>query len=133
MPENEGHEPEIRVEQKLRQYNQEWVDALVQGDTGTLDRLMDDGCVFSYVLDGDDKAQFIAEIQSGELKVDTLKRDHVEVRVFGSTGVVIAHDEADWNYKGRHIQAHYRIIQVYSERDGRWQMVAIQVSPIALH
>jgi hypothetical protein len=45
---------------------------------------------------------------------------------------VIAHDEADWNYKGSHIQAHYRSIHVYAERNGRWQIVAIQVSPISL-
>jgi ketosteroid isomerase-like protein len=131
---DDHHEPDskIQVEQKLRQYNREWVEALIQGDRETLNRLMDEGCIFSYVLDGDDKAQFIADIEAGDLKVTALKRDNVEVRVFGSTGVVIAHDEADWNYKGSHIQAHYRIIHVYAERDGRWQIVAIQASPISL-
>src|ERR1044072_7159514 len=135
MTENaEGKKPttKIQVEQKLRQYNREWVEALIQGDTATLNRLMDEGCIFSYVLDGDDREQFIADIQSGELKVNTLNRDNIEVRGFGSTGIVIAHDEADWQYKGSHIQAHYRTIHVYAEREGRWQIVAIQVSPISI-
>ena len=48
---------EIQVEQKLRRFNQEWVDALIKGDTSTLNRLMDEGCMFTYALDGDDKAQ----------------------------------------------------------------------------
>jgi hypothetical protein len=130
----ESAEPqrEIEVEQKLRRFNQEWVDALVKRDTVTLNRLMDEGCMFSYILDGDDKAQFIAEIESGDLKVISLRRDNVEVRIFGATGIMIAHDEADWIYKGSHIQGHYRTIHVYAERKGAWQIVAIQTSPMSL-
>jgi ketosteroid isomerase-like protein len=120
----------IEAERQLRRINDEWVAALVAGDTATLNRLMDEGCVFSYALDGDDRDQFIADVAAGELRVDSLKRDHVEVWVYGSTGVMIAFDTADWRYKGQHIQSHYRTIHVYAERGGQWQIVAIQASPI---
>jgi ketosteroid isomerase-like protein len=123
--------PTIHDEQRLRRINEEWVDALVRGDTATLNRVMDEGCLFSYVLDGDDRQQFIADIESGELKVESLKRDHVEARIYGSTGVLVAFDTAVWTYKGQHIQDHYRSIHVYAERDGEWQIVAIQTSPIS--
>ena len=122
----------LHGEQQLRRMNDEWVDAVVRGDTAALNRLMDEGCVFSYVLDGDDRAQFIADIESGNLRVASLKRDHVEVSIYGSTGVLLAFDTADWHYKGQHIQGHYRSIHVYAERDGEWQIVAIQASPIPL-
>lgn len=122
----------IRAEQQLRQMNEAWVAALIQGDTATLNHLMDEGCIFSYALDGDDKAQFLADIESGALWVDSLKRDHVEVSIYGATGVLIAFDTASWMYKGQHIQSHYRTIHVYAERDGQWQIVAIQASPISL-
>lgn len=121
----------IEVEQRLRHFNREWVEALVQGDTATLNRLMDDRCMFTYALEGDDKAQFLDDIEAGVLKVDSLKRDNVEVQIFGSTGVLIAHDEADWHYKHNHIRGHYRTIHVYAERAGVWQIVAIQASPIS--
>jgi ketosteroid isomerase-like protein len=124
--------PPIQDEQQLRRINDEWVAALVRGDTATLNQLMDEGCIFSYALDGDDKAQFIADIESGELRVTSLNRDHVEVSIYGSTGVLIAFDTADWMYKGQHIRNHYRTIHVYAERDGQWQIVAIQASPISL-
>ncbi|MEN3334690.1 MAG: hypothetical protein V7641_4055 [Blastocatellia bacterium] len=122
----------IEGEQELRRINDEWVAALVRGDTTTLNHLMDEGCIFSYALDGDDKAQFIADIEAGELQVASLKREHVEVSIYGSTGVLIAFDTADWRYKGQHIQSHYRTIHVYAELDGQWQIVAIQASPISL-
>jgi ketosteroid isomerase-like protein len=122
----------IEAERELRRMNDEWVAALVAGDTEALNRLMDEGCMFSYALDGDDRDQFIADIRAGELRVDVLKRDRVEVSIFGSTGVLIAFDTADWRYKGQHIQSHYRSLHVYACRDGQWQIVAIQASPISL-
>ena len=130
--ENQCSPSAIQAEKQLRRMNDEWVEALVRSDTATLNRLMDEGCIFSYALDGDDRAQFIADIESGDLRVATLKRDHVEVSIYGSTGVLIAFDTADWRYKGKHIQSHYRSIHVYAERAGQWQIVAIQASPISL-
>lgn len=132
--EAEIHNPSlpIEAEQQLRRINDEWVAALVRGDTATLDRLMDAGCIFSYALDGDDKAQFLADIRAGELQVMAMTRDHVEVSVYGSTAVLVGFDTADWRYKGQPIQEHYRTMHVYAERDGQWQIVAIMASPIAV-
>jgi len=122
----------IEAEQELRRINERWVAAVIGGDTATLDQLMADDCIFTYVLEGDDKTQFIRDIEAGDLKVDDLKRDNVEVRIYGSTGVLIALDTADWKYKGHYIKGHYRSMHVYSERDGIWQIVAIQSSPISM-
>ncbi|MFN7947565.1 MAG: nuclear transport factor 2 family protein [Blastocatellia bacterium] len=126
-----GGQP-VPAAQLLRKLNAEWVAALVNRDTDTLDRLMDEACVFTDALSGDDKAQFISDVKSGDLEVASLKRENVEIRVYGATGVMTALDTADWHYKGRHLQGHYRTIHVYAERDGVWQIVAIQSSHIAL-
>ena len=119
------------AEQKVRQINGAWVAALERGDTATLNKFMAEDCIFSYALDGDDKAQFISDIEEGNLRVETLKRDNVEVRIYGSTAVLLAYDTSDWHYKGQHIQGYYRTIHVYSEQDGQWRIVAIQASPIS--
>ena len=52
------------------------------------------------------------------------------MRTLFRTGVMTALDTADWQYKGRHIQGHYRTLHVYAERGGVWQIVAIQASHI---
>ncbi|HEY7546839.1 MAG TPA: nuclear transport factor 2 family protein [Blastocatellia bacterium] len=120
----------MQLEQKLRRMNEEWVEALIKKDTATLNRFMDERCIFTDALTGDDKAQFISDLETGDLAVNSLTRDNVEVRVYGSTAVMTALDTADWQYKGRHIQGHYRTIHVYAERGGVWQIVAIQASHI---
>lgn len=122
----------LQTEQDIRRINEEWIQGLIRGDTVTLDRFMAEGCLFTYALDGDDKAQFIADIESGDLQVKTLNRDQIEVRIYGSTGILTAFDTSEWRYKGRDIKGHYRTLQVYVERDGRWQIVAIQASPLTI-
>ena len=128
--ERETSDAAIAAEVVLRRMNQAWVEAATGRDIKTLDRLMDDRCIFTDALIGDDKAQFLSDIEGGDLQIASLVRDNVEVRVYGATGVITALDTADWLYKGRHIQGHYRTLHVYAERDGVWQIVAIHASHI---
>ncbi|HEX4947188.1 MAG TPA: nuclear transport factor 2 family protein [Blastocatellia bacterium] len=116
--------------QTLWQMNEAWVAALLQKDTATLDRLMDDRCIFTDALTGLDKADFIADIEAGDLQVNTMSRDNVEIQVYDATAIMTALDTADWQYKGKHLQGYYRTLHVYAKRAQGWQIVAIQSSHI---
>ena len=119
------------IEHDLRRMNAEWVAALVNRDTKKLALIMAHDCTFTYPLECDGTEQFISDIESGELAVEKMTRDNVEVHVFGQTAVLTAVDTAKWIYKGHAIDGYYRSIHVYAERDHRWQLVAIQACPIA--
>jgi ketosteroid isomerase-like protein len=125
------HLSRIETEQLLRQMNDEWVKALVRRDEATLERLMSDDFLFTYPLEGDDRTQFISDVTSGDLIVEHITRHQLGVRVFGSTAVLTSRDSAKWIYKSREIEGQYKVIQVYSKRDNRWQLVAVQACPIA--
>src|SRR6266571_6724233 len=114
----------IEIEQHVRQLNDEWVKALVRADAATLERIMADDFYFTYPLEGDDKAQFIADVTSGDLKIEHLTREQVSVRIFGSTAVLTARDSATWLYHGRELSGQYKIIKVFAERNGQWQLCA---------
>lgn len=120
----------IQTEQALRQMNDEWVKALVRADAATLDRIMADDFFFAYPMEGDDKSQFIGDVASGDVKVESLTRENVSVRIWGSTAVLTAKDSAKWYYKGRDFSGHYKIIHIYSLRDDRWQLVSVQACPM---
>ena len=118
-----------QVVQLIRQMNEEWVRAFLEGDAATLDRIMADDFAFTYPLEGDDKAQFISDLVSGAMKAEYLARDHVNVCVYGSTAVLTCRDHAKWMYNGRELSGYYKTLHVYAERDGRWQLVAVQACP----
>ena len=120
----------IEIEQLMRQLNDEWVKAMMRADTETLDRIMADDFYFTYPLEGDDKAQFISDVSSGDLKIQHITREQVSVRVFGNTAVLTARDSASWLYHGRELTGQYKILSVFVERNGRWQLCAVQACPM---
>lgn len=124
------HPDHFEIEQYLRHLNEEWVTAMTKGDAATLERVMADDFIFSYPLEGDDKAQFIADCVSGDLKIQHIHRDQVTVRVFGPTAILTARDTSHWVYHGRDISGQYKILNVYSKRDGEWKLCALQACPI---
>src|SRR5712691_8323647 len=121
----------IEIEQHLRQLDDEWAKAVMRGDGETLNRIMADDFFFTYPLEGDDKAQFIGDVTSGDLKIEHISREQVSVRVFGNTAVLTARDSATWLYHGRELSGQYKIIKVFAERKGQWQLCAFQACPLA--
>lgn len=131
MNEPENNETRIETEQELRQLNDEWVKALVRGDSVTLNRIMADDFLFAYPMEGDDRATFVNDIVSGAIRVEYLTRENVSVRIWGNTAVLTAKDSARWFYNGRDFSGHYKIVHVYSLRNGVWQLVSVQACPIS--
>ena len=121
----------FKIEQELRQMNDDWVKALIRADRDTLDRIMADDFIFAYPMEGDDKAQFIGDVVSGDVRVDHLTRDNTSVRIWGNTAILTGKDSATWSYKGRDFSGHYKVINVYARRDGEWRLVSVQACPIS--
>jgi ketosteroid isomerase-like protein len=120
----------IAIEQLLRQMNDAWGKALVRRDAETLEQIMADDFFFAYPMEGDDKSQLIGDIVGGNIRVEYLNRENVTVRIWGDTAVVTGKDSARWYYQGRDFSGHYKIIQIYSHRNGRWQLCSVQSCPI---
>lgn len=120
----------IEIEQHIRQLNDEWVKAIVRADADMLDRILADDFILTYPLEGDDKTQFIADVTSGDLKVAHISREQLSVRVFGTSAILTARDSVTWFYHGREMGGKYKIMCVYTERQGRWQMCAMQACPM---
>jgi len=131
MKSSTGEQPAIEIEQHVRQLNDDWVKAMVRADVETLNQVMADDFFFTYPLEGDDKAQFISDITSGDLKIQHISREQVSVRLFGNTAVLTARDSATWLYHGRELSGQYKVMGVYIERNGKWQLCSLQACPIA--
>jgi len=115
-----------KVEQALMQTEREWVDAAQKKDADTLNRILAEDCVGQGPTGAVTKAQALAELKSGESKLDSITLGDMKVRVFGDTAVVAGTDDEKSSYKGKDTSGHYTWTDVFVKRQGKWRAVASQ-------
>ena len=77
------------------------------------------------------RAQRLAEIQSGNRKLELFSVTDVQVRVYGDTAVVTSRAMLKGQRQGQDISGQFRGIDVYVKKQGSWQVVAAQATRIA--
>lgn len=113
--------------------------ALLRKDTATLERIWADDLTF--INPGGEmltKAQRLENVRSGATKFDSIESTDQKVRVYGDTAVVTGHytikgqyNTAKGQYSGQEVGGQYRVTLVGVRRGGQWQVVAIQMTPVA--
>ena len=76
------------------------------------------------------KAQLLADVKSGDLVIESTDIADFKVRVFGDSAVVTYTTNDKGKYKGRDITGRYRWTDTFVRRNGKWQIVAGQGTPI---
>jgi ketosteroid isomerase-like protein len=114
------------------QTEREWVEAHRQLDIAALERIMADE--YKHIrADGVvvGKAEDLASYQTGDRYWDFAESDEYDIQLYGDTAVLIGR----WRARGVNGEERFnyaaRFISVYVKRDGRWQMVAAQSTPLA--
>jgi uncharacterized protein (TIGR02246 family) len=124
-----------RIKEEVRKVDDEMFQAVLKGDADTLDRIYADDIAFTYASGQIvSKAQAVADVRSGRNKLFKLDHDDVRVRAFGKTVVVTGRTQstlACCEAGAKPTQVHRRFTDVYEKLDGRWQLIAHQVTPIA--
>lgn len=120
------------VEQTIRRLDSERSQAIVRGDTATLERIYADD--YSNVGTSGavrNKAQAIADNKSGALKIESQSFDNVNVRVYGDAAIVTGLVTQKGQDKGKDISGQIRFTRVYVKRNGQWRIVAGHSSRVA--
>lgn len=110
---------------------QAWVQAHLDLDLDSLARIMGDEYL-AVDADGQlvDKQQTLASYGSGQRQWDVARGDEYIVKVFGHTAVVFGRWRGVGTNHGQRFDYTARFVSVYVKRDGRWQMVSAQSTPI---
>jgi hypothetical protein len=110
--------------------DEEFNEAVRTKDRAALERLLADD--LSWVARGDrlNKAQVIADVLSENLHFKSLNHDSIVVKIFDNTAVVTGHSTSVLEYKGKLFTAPRLFTSVYMNLNGKWQMVAHQVSDL---
>lgn len=82
--------------------------------------------------DGDlsDKEAFVKNIVSPKLEIDPYTVADFDVRLYGNVALLSGRTSMTGRYDGKPFAGHYRYIDVYVRREGKWQIVSVQITPL---
>lgn len=121
------------VESEIKKLVNDAAAALAKNDADALDKIYSD----NYMLVNTDgsvqnRTERLASIRSGETKFDSFSYDEVNVRsnAEGTGAVVIARATATGVNKGRKVDGHIRVTQLWVKTKDGWRQVSGQATPI---
>jgi ketosteroid isomerase-like protein len=119
------------VEQTLMQMERDVTGAILKRDVAALEPVFADDFVFTGP-DGSmqTRAQFLADIKSGDLALVSSEIQDMKVRVYGTAAVVTYSTTDKGKYKTTDISGRYRWTDTFVRRGDKWQLVAGQGTPI---
>ncbi len=119
------------VEDSVRAVEQARGEALLHADTVALSRMLaaefQEISRLGLVRTRDDN---IRDIASGDLKLLTVKYDSLSVRVYGSVAILTGIADNTGEFRGFPFSGKIRYTRVFVRRDGRWQAVLMQQTPM---
>ena len=121
------------VEATVKKIEQEILDGILKSDTSAVEKYLTN----DYLGIGPDgvtqnKSEFLSDIKSGTLKLESSKYSDMKVQVADADMAVVVYRSDDkGTYKGKDITGEYRWLDVFVKRDGKWQIAIDQGTQIA--
>ncbi len=120
-----------KAEQEVRKVHDQRLRALAKSDVAALDRIVGEDLVYvSPVGKVQTKADIVADLKSGALKVSSIVQGDEKVRIYGNTAVVNYLTTSKFKDNGLVYDNQIRSTSVYVKRHGRWELVSQQMTRV---
>jgi hypothetical protein len=121
------------TEEFIRFLEDAWVNAIVQKNFNVLNHVLaDDFAGISPNGYPFTKAEAIADLQSGAYVVRSMALDNVKVRVFDDMAIVTCYQKETSTFGDQNSSGRYAFTDVWVKRNGTWQAVSSQGTPVVL-
>jgi ketosteroid isomerase-like protein len=120
------------VDATLLKLQHDWAEARKSRDVSFLERFY--AAEFTVGnMNGSESTRIedIAMFASGDLKPSVIRDDGLKVNLLGGAALVTGTEHLEGTYKGHAGQFDLRFANTYVLRDGRWQLVRHQATPIS--
>ena len=123
------HHANSQDEQAVLQVERQYIEAHLNADTETLDKILADDFTIGNDSDVVTKARRLAQLSNPNFAFEAINTGDVEVEVNGDHAVVTgeAHIQTRQSDMLFNLPA-YRFVRNYEKRDGRWQVVSVRTS-----
>ena len=120
-----------QVEDSVRALEASRREALLAGDTVALSKLIaSDFMEISRLGTVRTRADNIRDLASGTLHLTSIKYDSLNVRVYGDVAVLTGIADNTGTMRGFPFSGKIRYTRIFVRRDGRWQAVLMQQTPM---
>jgi hypothetical protein len=127
-----NHKADAEIQKEILAIDQARYDAMQKRDMAAMDRLHADGLVFintkGRLLN---KAEYLEEVKSGNLKFLSVETDDYQFRIYGDTVIMSGRAKSTVEYHGVVNKKPRRFTSVFIKMDGQWRLVAHQATLIA--
>jgi ketosteroid isomerase-like protein len=119
------------AKQEVLELEKRWFAAETAHNPGFLEQIFaDDIVVGSAMGDVLNKTQILTRMKSPDHKINELRSDDVQVRVYGNVVVTTEHTTLRGTDKGRAFGGEFRFVRVFVKQNGKWQVVLTQATPL---
>jgi hypothetical protein len=126
------HESDAEIQKAILAIDNERYEAMQKRDMAAMDRLHADGLVFintkGRMLN---KAEYLEEIRSGNLKFLSVETDDYTFCIYGDTVIMSGRAKSVVEYHGVVNKRPRRFTSVFIRMQGQWRLVAHQATLIA--
>ena len=122
------------AEQEVRRTIEKYRTALLQKDAATLERIWADDYTFTNGAgETHSKAERLANLKSGATSLDSISEEEdMKVRVYGNVAVATSRVTIKGQYSGKQTSGQYRSIHVWVKSEAGWQLIANQLTRVAV-
>jgi ketosteroid isomerase-like protein len=118
-----------KSEEELIALAHDWDRAMVQNDSNAIGEYMaDDWTIVGSDGSINDKASFLALVQSGMLRHDVMQSDDFKVHVYGDAAVLLARGVSGGTYRGHAFREVEQTSNVFVKQHGQWKCVLTHLS-----
>ena len=108
-----------------------WDKAIIRKDRDAIaENMAEDFRQISARGDVAGKAAFLDAIMSPKLAINPYGVEDMDVRVYGDVALVSGRTRMTGSYEGKPFGSHYRYIDVYVRKEGKWRVASVQITPI---
>jgi ketosteroid isomerase-like protein len=123
-------DPSSKAEQEVVKASKEIIEALGRTDVAELDRLFADDYILTQSFGLTSKTQLMDAYKSGRLKYTSASDKDLSVRVYGNTAVTTGILTLKGQNPNGDFTSNTRYTSVWVKQQGRWRLVAAQLSDI---
>jgi len=121
----------VSPSEELARQADAWDKAIIRKDRAAIaENMAEDFRQISARGDVASKTAFLDAIMSPKLVINPYGVEDMDIRFYGDVALVSGRTRMTGSYDGKPFGSHYRYVDVYVRKEGKWRVASVQITPV---